>query len=274
MAVLTIPRWRTRQPRRVVGLARSNPLTVGLRAAFIPIAAMRAVHDAVTGRISFPSSGSFVFRANHAGGWYATGTPSAASMSMSIAGMNTSEATLFSFMAGSIATSATYMHWLLATGADPVFSLKHGDGSNARFMAMYRNAAGTYTDYGAAAETAMISGKMQSVVARFQSGLQTLMVDGVKSSSEGTESTTLRNPPLTLEVAVSGDKAWGPTLAYSRYLTDAEAVELSRNPWQTLETERSDIIYFVGPAAAATGGSFNAAWACGSNAVIQPGAMQ
>lgn len=73
-------------------------------------------------------------------------------------------------------------------------------------------------------------------------------------------------------VTTFGITGWMPLFirVYGKAWSPGEAMEFCRDPWQMFE-QTPEVLYFI---PAATGGSFNAAWACGSNAVIQPGAMQ
>lgn len=103
-----------------------------------------------------------------------------------------------------------------------------------------------------------------------------LYVDGTLQDSDSSGSSTGRtfstfNAGSGYSAPDSGLQASIPLmLRMNRAWSASEVEQFTRNPWDVFHPSRK----FFFAAAAATGGSFNAAWAGGSNVVIQPGAMQ
>lgn len=154
-----------------------------------------------------------------------------------------------------------------------------GDGCNALYFNTSKRYGGWVFSGGAVTldspNDVVTPGAPQTVVFSVQPYSYNLYVDGkLQASTSGSEtgrSWTTWNVASGYSAPDTGLSASLPLiLRVTRAWSAEDALRFARNPWDIFIPARK----FFFAAAAATGGSFNAAWACGSNAVIQPGAMQ
>ena len=269
--VVPLRRGHTRQPRGLVEVNWNSPLTRGLIMAAVPVRGhSHMIRDAITGKMSFTDSlvdwkkeTPALYRGHPVVGTYHADS----SHTFILTGSTT------------LATTDDYSHVALL---GPGWNGQNG-GSSA-----YASAAGWYastigytasgqvfsqTTYGGAS-TVTTSGTITSDPAvphllghRHQNGIgDTVFLDGRKDTfnSTGTTGALYQNPrDLTLGLSTGWN---GPSLVWSRALSDDEFAALGENPWQVFVERRARLISIPGTTAA----GFKAAWARGSTITIQP----
>lgn len=177
--------------------------------------------------------------------------------------------------------------WNAAVGVDSTYAIHTGSrGSSDGDRVMYVQADNAYCSwlfsggavFAKSSAGVAVVGRAQIVVASASSTHFAIWVDGVK----GPTTTTLFGTTgrLNSGSVLSVGHGYGPTdkanqqiplfiRVYGRAWGDGEVQDFTANPWQIFQPRRR-VLFGV----TAAGGSFNAAWAQGANAIVQPGALQ
>lgn len=233
-------RW-TQQPSYVPLVDFSNPLTKGLQGGILPNINKSQTIDPISKKLL--DCDAYLNRAQvntlaKDNIVFSKGNASSANFNSTVKGFTTTSAvSLFAIVVGDGSSAQTSFCSFKDSGGGgyiPV-SMYLGDGTNARINGSWRDSGGTTRYFGSSPETTQVSGGIYKVCVRFNSGEQTLFVNGIKSSSSASSTGSFTYAPDWLTSTVNASVYVGMCLAWNRYITDSEAFEITTSPWQIFQ---------------------------------------
>lgn len=253
MAALLLPNRFTRQPQYRVRLDRAHPLTRGIDIAFIDLEAPGLIGPATLTKVESPTR----VGAQYGLGWY-----------FGAFGGDSFDAQNWPVLAAG--TEYTYLVVAQLTATGSIGHLVDGDNSTLAFQFRVETTGApsllgwnTVPEVVTATGTVIPIGEAQTIIARQTTTTCDVFQKGVKTATTaftGTIAGQVANEYFvgTRSGSTNLKGSIGLLIRWNRAISDAEALEISRNPWQLFAASPRKMWFGFGASSSGTSATTNA----------------